>query len=294
MRNLLFNVLFFSSTLATALLAIVISVGSGPERARWALRRHSRWIVWLTRNLLGASIEIRGLDRFKDGARPMLIVSKHQSELDPFPILAMYPDLSAIAMEELTNYPLIGPVIRKLGYILVSVEGKRRNQLRQVIEGSKRVASEGRPILIYPEGELMRIGSRQRYKSGVFYIYQATGQAATPVALSCGLVWPQRKWAKNPNRSCVIEFMEPIQPGLDQETFMALIEERIESGTMALLREHGTREEIALAEARRAKGLTNDDEVTVESLERKRGPGADDKMDADLSTDLTADVEAKG
>ena len=166
-------------------------------------------------------------------------------------------------MLELERYPLIGPVIRKLDFILVSVEGAKSDQLRDVIRGARRLHAESRPILIYPEGELMRIGSRQRYKSGVFHIYQALGCDATPVALSCGLVWPQRKWRKNPRKRCVVEFMEPIPPGLDRRAFMAELESRIESRTMELIREHGDLEEIAVAEQRHRLGLTNDDAVSV-------------------------------
>lgn len=266
MRSLIFNICFFAGTFLAALAALILSQVGGVRPLRAGLRLHANAVMWLARRILKAKIEIRGLENLPKDGRPQLLVSKHQSELDAFPILAMYPDLSAIAMEELSRYPLLGPVIRRLDFILVSVEGSKKNQLRQVINGAKRVAAERRPILIYPEGELMRVGARHRYKSGVYHIYAATGCPATPVALSCGLVWPKREWRKNVGERCVIEFLAPIQPGLDRETFMAEIERRIEEATMRLIREHGAPEVVALAEERHAKGLTNDDDVTVFDL----------------------------
>lgn len=272
MRSLIFNVLFFGPTLLYAAFFATAAQFSGPRAVRGLLRFHARYTVWLTRRVLGATLEVRGKDRFPEGG-PQLIVCKHQSELDPFLLFIDYPEVAAIAMAELARYPMIGPVVRKLGYILVSVEGARRNQLRDVISGAKKVAAERRPILIYPEGELMRVGSRQRYKTGVFHIYEATGYAATPVALSCGLVWPKREWTKHANQTAVLEYLEPIPPGLDRETFMAEIEKRIEEGTMALIREHGDPEVVAIAEERHAKGLTNDDAVSVYDLGAPGGDG---------------------
>ena len=280
MRSIVFNLLFYSMTLIYASVFCVVGVVSGPNTVRALLRRHARATLWLTRRILGARIEIRGREQFSESAPPQLIVCKHQSELDPFLLFQHYPEVAAIAMEELSRYPLIGPVIRKLGYILVSVEGARRRQLRDVIKGSKRVAGEGRPILIYPEGELMRVGSRERYKTGVFHIYQSTGYAATPVALCSGLVWPQRKWKKHPRQTAVLEYLEPIPPGLDRDTFMAEIERRIEDGTMALIREHGEPDIVAIAEERHAKGLTNDDAVSAAD----RAPESDEEQDLSAMT----------
>lgn len=258
MRNAVFNIVFVLFTLSMALIGLITSWFFGREGLRRALRRWAAGALALTKFFLRARVEIRGLERFQNGERPALIVSKHQSELDTFIPLMLYPDLGAIAMKELENYPLIGPVLRKLGFILVSVEGATSQQLRDVVAGAKRVHAEGRPILIYPEGELMRIGSRQRYKSGVFHIYDHLGCPATPVALSCGLVWPQRKWWKNMRRTCVIEFMEPIPPGLDREAFMAKIESAIEDRTLALIEEHGEPEEIAVATERHRLKIDND------------------------------------
>ncbi|MCI4660235.1 MAG: 1-acyl-sn-glycerol-3-phosphate acyltransferase [Neomegalonema sp.] len=268
-RSTVLNICFILWTLVLSSSALIAAQFGGPQTVRWFLRRWALGGQWLTRNILGATIEIRGLEQFRDGARPALIVSKHQSELDVFIPLALYPDLGAIAMLELERYPLIGPIIRKLGYILVSVEGAQSNQLRQVVEGARRVHAEGRPILIYPEGELMRVGSRQRYKSGVYHIYEALGCEATPVALSCGLVWPKRNWVKHPNRTCVIEFMAPIPAGLDRARFMQEIETRIETRSMELIEEHGDPDTIALARERHRLGLTNEDEVTVSDLKRE-------------------------
>lgn len=263
MRVLLFNLVFYGGTFATALTALILGVGPGGQRrVRACLRFQGRWVQAAVRRVLKGRIEIRGLEHVADGA-PAILAPKHQSELDVFIPLALYPDVAAIAMAELARYPLLGPVLRKLDFILVSLEGPRRNQLGGVVEGVRRVRDQGRPILIYPEGELMRLGSRERYKLGVYHIYETLGAPVVPVAQSLGLIWPQRQWRKNVGQVGVWEFLEPIPPGLDKATFMRELERRIEHGTMALIREHGEPHVVAEAERRFRLGLNNSDSPPV-------------------------------
>lgn len=237
MRHVFFNLSFYLMTLVLALVTVPVSLVAGDSTVRGLFALWARGTVWLTRHVLGAKIELRGLEHIEE--RPALLVSKHQSELDVALMGALFPEYGAIAMRELDNYPLVGGIVRKLGHIKVSVEGERKNQLPEVLEGARRVNGEGRPILIYPEGTLMHPGRKLRYRGGVWHIYDDLKVPATPVALSLGLVWPRREWKKYPAH-CAMEFLEPIPPGLPKNEFMALLEERIETATNALVREQAS------------------------------------------------------
>ncbi len=234
MRHVLFNLTFYLMTILLAAITVPISLVAGDSTVRGLFSLWARGTVWLVRHVLGARIELRGMDHIAE--RPALLVSKHQSELDVALMGTVFPDYGAIAMRELDDYPLVGGIVRKLGHIKVSVEGARRSQLPEVMEGARRVHAEGRPILIYPEGTLMRPGRKSRYRGGVWHIYDELKVPATPVALSLGLAWPRRDWKKFPT-PCAMEFLEPIPPGLPKQEFMALLETRIETATNALLRE---------------------------------------------------------
>ena len=234
MRHVAFNLSFYVFTLVMAGISVPVSLVAGDGTVRGLFSVWARGTVWLVRHVLGARVEIRGREHI--AARPALLVSKHQSELDVALTGALFPDYGAIAMRELDDYPLVGGIVRKLGHIKVTVEGERRNQLPEVIEGARRVHAEGRPILIYPEGTLMHPGRKSRYRGGVWHIYNELNIPATPVALSLGLAWPRREWKKYPT-PVAIEFLEPIPPGLPKQEFMALLESRIETATNALVRE---------------------------------------------------------
>src|SRR5690606_38640972 len=109
-----------------------------------------------------------------------------------------------------------------------------------------------------PEGELMKLGARERYRRGAGHLYGAMGVEAVPVAASLGVVWPRREWRKQANATGAIEFMEPIPPGMEFDAFMAEVERRIEARTMELIEEHATGVRLAEARDRFARGANNE------------------------------------
>lgn len=252
MRSLLFNLWFYGGTLVFAVAGFVMSFAAGPATLRRALHVWTDWVVTGVRTVLGARILILGRENLPPSGPPALIVPKHQSELDSIVFLNLFPDLGAIAMQELERYPFVGRIIRKLGYILVPVSGPAAGRTAAVVEGARRVHAEGRPILIYPEGTLMSLGAKERYRTGAFRIYEALGVPAHPVALSLGVIWPRREWRKTPFARGAVAFLPPIPPGLGEAEFMARLEREIERATMALIEAHAAPEVAAAARARAA------------------------------------------
>lgn len=257
MRSTLFNLAFYGFTFCMALTLWLIARLGGSRGRLWdTARLWGRGTLWLLRTLLGARVEVRGRAHLKPG-QSQLIVSKHQSELDIVMIAALFRDVSAVAMAELARYPFFGAFLRRFDLILVSVEGGPQGRTQAVREGGARIAAEGRSMIIYPEGELMRPGARERYRAGAFHLYEAMGVEAVPVAASLGVIWPRRDWHKHAGTTGVIEFLQPIPPGLDRETFMAEIERRIETRTMALIAETAPPAILSEARDRHARGLNN-------------------------------------
>ena len=56
------------------------------------------------------------------------------------------------------------------------------------------------------------------------------------VALNSGLFWGRRSFLKRPGR-ILVEFLPPIEPGLDRRHVMAELERRIEKATATLVNE---------------------------------------------------------
>ncbi|MGF1502580.1 MAG: lysophospholipid acyltransferase family protein [Paracoccaceae bacterium] len=264
MRSLALNLYFYAFTTFVAMTLYGVAKLGSQRRMHRIVNFWGRGVRAGVHAILGSRIEVRGLENLPEGG-PRLLVSKHQSELDVVMIAVLFPEASAIAMQELTKYPFFGAILRGLDVVLVSVEGGPQGRTQQAVEGALRMKELGRPMLIYPEGELMALGAKERYRSGVAHLYAALGVEAVPIAASLGVIWPRRLWQKRSGQQAAVEILPPIPPGLDKDAFMKEVETRIETATMALIREHAKGEVLAAAEDRWARGVNNHGEV-VERL----------------------------
>ena len=126
-------------------------------------------------------------------------------------------------------------MLKKLHAGVVVSWGGARSLQKLVTEDLARARKANRKILIYPEGRLGEPGYHIEYKKGIFHMYEAYQCPVIPVATNLGLYWPHMTFNNFAPGTAVVEFLEPIQPGLGKEEFMALLEERIESASLALL-----------------------------------------------------------
>lgn len=264
MRSLILNIVVIFVTFFSALaLWTTAKVKKEPRKAMWKILHF--WSGTMRRAvvlIMNAEIEIRGKEHIKPGV-PQLIVGKHQSELDVILIVDELDDFSAVVMAELEKYPFFPTMLKALDLVMVKVDEGRQGRTQQTIEGGLRVKEQGRDMIIYPEGELMKLGAKERYRAGVGHLYANMDVEAVLVTFSVGTIWPQRDWTKYANQKGILEFMEPIPPGLPLDEFMALIEERLENKTMDLIRETAEPDVLAAAEDRHARGVNNFDVVAT-------------------------------
>lgn len=257
MRSALFHIYFISCTAVIAATGYLASFFVSPKAMRLWLYAFGRAGRWGVRNILKGRVEIRGLENLPTD-QPYLLAAKHQSELDVLVTVSEFSDMTTVAMKSLEDIPFFGRIIHKLGYIIVDL-AIAQDRTQQVVDGARIAYEEGRPIVIYPEGTLMALGAKQRYRGGIWHIYNDLGIAVTPVAMSLGVIWPRRDKQKYVGQTGAYEFLPPIAPGLDKETFMTLLEDTIEANTMRLIEEHATGEILDAARDRYARGVGNED-----------------------------------
>src|SRR6185312_12814779 len=121
----------------------------------------------------------------------------------------------------------------KAGSIAIDRSGKG-SAVRKMIAAAKRALGKGRSILIFPEGTRKKPDAPPDYKPGVAALYSQLDVACVPAALNSGLFWTG--FIKRPGK-IVLEFLEPIPPGLRSRDFMKLLEERVETASKALVAE---------------------------------------------------------
>ncbi|WP_422035654.1 lysophospholipid acyltransferase family protein [Reyranella sp.] len=237
-RSLAFNAYFYVGTLLVAIVGIVLVPIPTPVLLRGLLFHWARAVVWGMRWIGGMQIEFRGVEHLP-ASGPALLANKHHSESDGILLAARIRGIAFVAMQELFRYPLIGAILYRLQMIRVDTcgGGRERENLAQF---ARRAYESKRHIAIYPEGNLMAPGERERYRSGIYYLYRDLGLPVTPVATSVGLLWNRRDWRKKAGRAA-IEFLPAIETGLDKDSFMRRLEDTIESASDRLIAEFSGR-----------------------------------------------------
>ena len=228
-RSLIFYVVFYVNT------ALFLTLGSplllGPRR--WAmagLAAHARASMWWMRVICGTRVEVRGRENLPKGAA--IIASKHQSAWDTFGLIPLTRDPAMIMKQELLSLPLYGWFSRKFEMIPVRREiGPAA--LRQMARDAGKRASQGRDIVIFPEGTRRAPGAPPDYKPGIILLYEALGIPCVPVALNSGFFWPRHSIMRRPG-TIIVEFLPALPPGLPRAEFMALLQDRIETATARL------------------------------------------------------------
>jgi 1-acyl-sn-glycerol-3-phosphate acyltransferase len=175
---------------------------------------------------------VQGRENVPRGA--FIVASKHQSWGDGFATYDQFEDLAFVTGDHLEKMPLLGPVLRKLGAIVVDSCGghEARAALKERAADAHR---DGRKILIFPEGALAPVGSKYRYRSGVWHMARDFGLPVVPLATNLGLFWPP----EGPRRpgTATLAFLAPIAAGEDKDAFLFALESVIEAKTAEIVAE---------------------------------------------------------
>jgi 1-acyl-sn-glycerol-3-phosphate acyltransferase len=228
-RSRAFNAVFMAYTVVFVLACYPLLLAPTRRPLARALRHWAKGVLWLMRRVLGIRVRFTGaLPR--SGA--FILASKHQSEADGIAMLAQVDDVAFVAMKEVGRLPLVGPLLRKLEMVLVDTDGGIRERTT-LAAGGRRAAAGGRPILIYPEGTLVKLRERGRYRAGVYHLAADLGLPVIPVATDMGRCWDRRQKMKRAG-AATIAFLPPLEAGPDKRAFMSALEERIEAESARL------------------------------------------------------------
>ena len=236
-RSLIFDLLFYVTT------ALFVVLGSpllfGPRRwAMAALAIHGRFELWLLKAIVGMRLEVRGAEKLPKGA--CLVASKHQSAWETFGLIPLFRDPALLMKRELFWIPFHGWFSHKFEMIPVDRDKGPAALRRMLREAQKRVA-DGREIVIFPEGTRRAPGAPPDYKTGVILLYEALGVPCVPLALNSGVYWPRRSLIRRPG-TIVVEFLDPIPPGLPKGEFLKRLIDSIETASARLLAEANAKE----------------------------------------------------
>ncbi len=234
MRSLLFMIAYWVLSVFYVLTSLLFLAwpGHGPVRA--IIKSYTRAMNLTLRHVAGIRKEVRGRDRLPEGA--FVIAAKHQSWGDGFLVYPEVPNLAFVTGDHLERFPLVSGILKKLGAIVIDTCGGGEKKASSLVNGMQKAKADGRRVLIYPEGHLAPVGYHFRYKSGVWHMAEAMGVPVVPVATNIGVFWQQQERPRATG-TAIIEFLDPIPPGLPKEEFLARLTEVVEARTAELVAE---------------------------------------------------------
>jgi len=230
LRSLVFNVLFYAAFVFWALVALPAFL-----MPRAAVLRVASWggnsAIFLMRVVCNIKVEFRGVEKIPKG--PLIVASKHQSMWETIALLGFFEAPFFVVKRQLNFIPLFGLYLIKTGMVAIN-RSEGRRALLSVIRRAAEEVKRGRQFVIFPEGTRTAPGAPPQYKGGVGMIYSECGVPCLPVALNSGLFWPRRTFLRYPG-TLVVEFLDPIPPGLKRDEFLARVESAIEEATNRLV-----------------------------------------------------------
>lgn len=232
MRSFFFAVGFWWISILYVLMAAVLALVPGRNGVRWAVKRYTKRMVQLIK-LAGIQPEVRGRERLPPA--PFILAPKHSSYGDGFLMYVQFDDVAFVTGDHLEKFPLVPKVLAKLGAIVIDNCGGPEAR-KDLAQSFARAAEDKRIVLIYPEGHLCKVGEHKRIRAGVWHMQEASQWPVVPVATSLGMRWQQQDYAKYPGPA-VIEFLDPIPPGLGKDEMVARLSEAIRTNTDRLIEE---------------------------------------------------------
>ncbi|HWZ37155.1 MAG TPA: lysophospholipid acyltransferase family protein [Bradyrhizobium sp.] len=230
LRSLIFNILFYVVFLFWSLVALPTFV-----MPRSAMLKVAGWWaksnILLMRAICGIKVEFRGVEKIPKG--PLIVASKHQSMWETISLLRFFEAPFFVVKRELKFIPIFGLFIIKTDMVAID-RSKGGRAMLAVMRRAEEEVRHGRQFVIFPEGTRTAPGAPPHYKAGIGLIYADCGVPVLPVALNSGLFWPRRTFMRYPG-TLVVEFLDPIPPGLKRDEFLKRVETVIEEATSRIV-----------------------------------------------------------
>jgi len=221
LKSFLFNSLFYVGT--ALIVTLMLPVLLLPSKFARMIGCFWGWLTCLLLKIVNIKHVISGDLHLHE---QVIYAVKHQSAWETIILTWVLGAPAFVLKRELLSIPVIGWFFQKTGCIPVDRSAGMRALLEMRSEAIKLV-SNGRSILIFPQGTRVPPGEEKTYEIGVFALYQVTGLPVIPVALNSGHVWPKNSWTKK-SGLIQVEFLQPISPGLKRKKFMSILVKRIE------------------------------------------------------------------
>jgi len=225
-RNILFKIFFFAGIISICILflpALIlpqkITLIGGKIMGHWA--------KFCLKIFLSVKINIIGKENIINNEK-FFIACSHQSMFETFFLQTIFNSPIFILKKELLKIPIFGLYLKKIGSISIDRNKTTKKNLGFFDKILDSVNNSDRPLLIFPQGTRVLPSDRPKFKKGTARIYETLKVKCQPVAINSGFVWPKNK-SLSSNKTISISILKPINPGLNKNDFLNVLENNIYS-----------------------------------------------------------------
>ena len=225
-RNLIFSIFFFSGIIFISV--IFLPTFFLPQRVvLFGGKIMGYWTGFCLKFFLSTKIVIKGKENIIND-ESFFIAASHQSMFETFYLQTIFNSPVFILKKELLFIPIFGWYLKKIGSISIKRDKISKDNLGFFENISKIISKSKRPLIIFPQGTRVLPDERPQFKKGASRIYEELKIPCQPVAINSGYVWP-KKSLKTGNKTITVSILNPIEPGLEKEEFIKILENKIYS-----------------------------------------------------------------
>lgn len=194
LRSLIFNLAFMLITMVLGTFGIL----TFPAPLGWhrAIQRlWSKLCLGAAKSIVGIDLQIEGRENIPSGS--VIFACKHQSAWETVMFAHVFCPCVFVLKKELLYVPIFGWFGALTHQIVLNREGGAA-AVRHLIAEGKRVRSEGRSVILFPEGSRMAPGTQPPLLPGVVAMARYLDMPVVPVALNSGRLWGKRAFLKYP------------------------------------------------------------------------------------------------
>lgn len=173
-----------------------------------------RWVEcsWarLAALLLGLRINVEGIEHI-DPRERYVVVSLHEGFADALALYHLPLKLTAVARDELAEFPILGEHLMRAGHIFIEPERPMEAE-RTLFRSARAAMAAGDSVLIFPQGSIL--GIELAFLPGAFHLAKRLGRRVLPVVVTGGhRVWehpfsPTLRF----NQAMSIKALPPVPP----------------------------------------------------------------------------------
>jgi 1-acyl-sn-glycerol-3-phosphate acyltransferase len=178
----------------------------------------------LTNRLIGARVEVMGLDRI-DPDQAYVFTPNHRSHLDITALVAELPAVRFAAKRELFDEPVLGRAMHALGMIPIARDDPAL--AKRTLDEAEAKLGKCVSVVIFPEGTRAPAGVMLPFKGGAFVFAIHQQVPVVPIALhNTAQVMPAHGYLTILGGRVVVELLSPIPTaGLTFEDRLGLKEQ---------------------------------------------------------------------